>query len=189
VSRDQLHGAEHLAARRATMLRVFRAFSARWPKAFAMGRADELMPIWLQSLSHVDTTVLEPAAIQFAAEHEGRYPPDPPDFARFARQMEQRHFRADAIDKGGDAPLVPSTDKQLDRIDQMGRWAHKRLGSWGKVATVWALLWETAPDDAARTAVRDGTLDREVFRDAVEAVERGVRPTSARHLDVGVTAA
>ena len=53
-----------------------------------------------------------------------------------------------------------------------GRLARPRALLGDASASVWALLWQTAPTDADRIAVRCGTLDREVFRDAVATIQR-----------------
>lgn len=188
MSRDtrDLPGAEHAAARRAQLLKALRLLAARWPKYFAPDRAEALVPVWQEATGGIDPDVFERAALELAASHQGKYAPEPYQFAQVARRLEARYLTVTTGAPDADPLPQPWPEKQLDRIDQMGRWAYARVGSWALVAAVWALLWETAPDDESRTAVRNGTLDREVFRDAVDAVKRGMRPSSARHLTVPI---
>lgn len=93
MSRDEVHGTEHLAARRAALLKAFKAFASRWPKFFAPARVDELLPVWLKAVGGVDVAMIEPAALDFAADYKGRYAPDPAEFGTFARAFERRLTR------------------------------------------------------------------------------------------------
>lgn len=104
-----------------------------------------------------------------------KYPPKPSELGKCARDVTAQYF-ADAmpVPRTVAVELPPIDDgRRWDRIEDLGRYAHRKLGAWqGRVSVeaVWALLWETAPDDEARHAVRAGTLDREMFREAVAAV-------------------
>lgn len=159
--------------RRNAMTTVFRTLASRWPKVFAAGRVSELVPVWVAALEYVRTDVLEPAAVRFCAESTGTYAPSPPEFARFAKAMQRQHTAVTAPTPT-EMP-APDSQKDSDRIEKLSAWAHQRLGTWALVAEVWALLAETAPDADHRQAVRDGTVDREVFREAVTAVQHGRR--------------
>lgn len=87
---SDVHGSEHLAARRAALVKAFRGLASRWPKFFAPSRVDELIPVWLRAVAGIDVAVLEPAALEFAASQSGKYAPEPNAFAAFARSMERR---------------------------------------------------------------------------------------------------
>lgn len=160
--------------RRNALVAMFRLLASRWPKIFAASRSGELMPVWATALGGVETSVLEPAALQFCAESSAKYAPDPAEFAKFARGLQAKHLRIASPEQTPELP-APESTKQSERIESMSRWAFERLASWPLVAEVWALLLETAPDDAHRAMVRDGTIDRLVFRDAVAAVQNGAR--------------
>lgn len=161
--------------RRNALVNVFRTLASRWPKVFAADRTSELVPVWVVALEYVRTDVLEPAAVQFCASSTGSYAPSPPEFARFAKALQKQRAGTTDQPTAPAAPPAPDLPKEAERIDALGRWAHQRLGSWALVAEVWALLMETAPDPDHRASVRHGTVDREVFREAVAAVHAGRR--------------
>jgi hypothetical protein len=159
--------------RRNAFVAVFRVFASTWPKVFATSRVGELLPVWTAALGSVQTDVLEPAAVRYVAEEGSSYPPKPAGFAKFARAVQAQHHGT--VAKPAEAAPVPDLPKDAERLDAMGRWAFGQLGTWALVAEAWALLMETAPDADHRAAVRDGSVDREVFREAVHAVQRGKR--------------
>lgn len=162
--------------RRNAFVAMFRTLASRWPQRFNAERVPELIPTWGVALEYVRTDVLEPAAVQFCAESTASYAPSPPEFSRFAKAMQRKHQAV-----GGDAPAeavelpAPDSAKDSARIEKLSTWAHRQLGTWPLVAEAWALLADTAPDAEHRQAVRDGTVDREVFREAVTAVQNGRR--------------
>jgi hypothetical protein len=159
--------------RRNAMTGAFRTLASRWPKVFSAGRVSELVPVWVTALEYVATDVLEPAAVQFCAESTGSYAPSPPEFARFAKALQRKHTIA--TQPAAVEMPEPDSAKNCDRIEKLSHWAHERVGTWALVAEVWALLADTAPDAEHRQQVRDGTVDREVFREAVLAVKNGRR--------------
>ena len=160
--------------RRNAMTNVFRTMASRWPKVFNAARVSELAPVWATALEYVATDMLEPAAVQFCAESTGSYAPNPPEFARFAKALQRKHTSTTQPVGTIEIP-APASDKDSGRIEKLSQWAHERVGSWALVAEVWALLADTAPDAEHRQQVRDGTLDRETFREAVAAVQSGRR--------------
>jgi hypothetical protein len=160
--------------RRHAMGAVFRTLASRWPKVFSAGRVSELVPVWAAALEYVPTDVLEPAALQFCAESTGSYAPSPPEFSRFAKALHRRHSATSPAAAPVEIP-APFSGKDVARIEKLSKWAYRQLGTWPLVAEVWAVLMDTAPDTEHRQAVRDGTMDREVFREAVLAVQNGRR--------------
>ena len=160
--------------RRHAMGAVFRTLASRWPKVFSAGRVSELVPVWAAALEYVPTDVLEPAALQFCAESTGSYAPSPPEFSRFAKALHRRHSATSPAAAPVEMP-TPDIGKDLPRIEKLSAWAYRQLGTWPLVSEVWALLNETAPDATHRQGVRDGTIDREIFREAVAAVQQGRR--------------
>lgn len=160
--------------RRNAFVAMFRTLASRWPQRFNAERVPELIPTWGVALEYVRTDVLEPAAVQFCAESTASYAPSPPEFARFAKGLQRQRSAVTDAAPAVDVP-APTTDKQSERIEKLSQWAYRQLGTWPLVAEVWALLAETAPDAEHRAHVRNGTLDREVFREAVTAVQNGRR--------------
>lgn len=161
--------------RRNAMTTVFRTLASRWPKVFNAARVSELAPVWCAALEYVKTDVLEPAALQFCAESTATYAPSPPEFARFAKGLQRRHTAVGPDNPEPGAIPEPDSAKDGDRIEKLSRWAYRQLGTWPLVAEVWALLADTAPDADHRQALRDGAVDRDVFREAVLAVQNGRR--------------
>lgn len=159
--------------REAEIVQVFRTFSSRWPKFFAATRVGELLPVWATALESLPMGMLPTAALSYCAHHEGKFAPEPGQFARFARGLVAKHTAAS--DPAAVEMPAPDSSKDGDRIERLSRWAYRQLGTWPLVAEVWALLADTAPDAARRQQLRDGTIDREVFRDAVNAVQNGRR--------------
>ncbi len=162
--------------RRNAFVAMFRTLASRWPQRFNAERVPELIPTWGVALEYVRTETLEPAAVQFCAESTGTYAPSPPEFAKFAKALHRKHqaVGGEAQPEAADVP-APDSAKDSARIEKLSTWAYRQLGTWPLVAEVWALLADTAPDAAHRQAVRDGTVDREVFREAVTAVQNGRR--------------
>lgn len=146
--------------------------AVHWPKlklaADASEAADVLVAGYARACGSSDHELIIEAAHRWAAEHD--FAPKPVELGRLARQLTaQRRGDPDVVVA---APVqAPAPDKDLTRIDELGRWALKRI-TQAQLASVWALLWQTAPTDADRIAVRCGTLNREVFRDAVATIQR-----------------
>lgn len=174
MSNSDVQGQQYLAERRVALLKVFRAFCSRWPRFFGTDRTDELLPVWLSAVAGIDVSVLEPAAIDYAATNGGRYAPEPRIFADHARLHASRVNGSDTV---YEAHQHQSTDdiKEDNRIDTLGWRAHAVLTSWSLVGEVWALLWQTAPTDDHALAVRRGLVPYDVFDEAVEAVRKGAR--------------
>lgn len=173
MSSEEVRGQEHLAARRAALHKVFRAFASRWPYFFGPARADELLPVWLKGVAGIDVALLEPAAIELAASTTGRAP-EPRVFGDFARAYGEKLSNSNR-EYVGIAPASIEHLKDANKVDALGRRAYHVLLSWRLVGEVWALLYSTAPHDDQRTAVREGRVPYDVFDDAVAAVKRGVR--------------
>lgn len=162
--------------RRNAFVAMFRRLATRWPQRFNAEKVGELVPVWAVALEYVRTETLEPAAVQFCAESTASYPPTPPEFSRFAKALQCKHQAVDGESPAAAVELpAPDMTKDAERIDRLSTWAYRQLGTWPLVAEVWALLADTAPDAEHRQAVRDGTVDREVFREAVTAVQNGRR--------------
>lgn len=161
--------------RRNAFVAMFRRLATRWPQRFNAEKVGELVPVWAVALEYVSTDVLEPAAVQFCAESTASYAPSPPEFSRFAKAMQRKHHGVADVATGQVEMPAPDMTKDAERIDKLSTWAYRQLGTWPLVAEVWALLADTAPDAEHRQAVRDGTVDREVFREAVTAVQNGRR--------------
>ena len=172
--------------RRRVLARALEVLATRWPRFFAPSRGAELLAVWMQATAGCAAATLVPAATKLAAEHEGPAP-SPRAFAAVARELGRKHLGHEAS-APAPPPELPELPHDLRRIASMSEWAYQQLGSWPQVTSVWALLWETAPDDDARAAVRYGTVDRLVFRDAVQAVQRGRRASSAPTLGVALGA-
>lgn len=188
MSRDEVRGQEHLAVRRAALLKVFRAFASRWPRFFGPARADDLLPVWLNGTAGVDPNVLEPAAIEFAANSQGKWYPDPPAFAQFARQWSNRVLGVTEPPAFAEAQDTGHL-KHASRIDMLSRRAHGRLGTQQRVSDVWGLLFRTAPSPDHRDAVRRGDVPYDVFDEAVDAIERNAFHAPAGPLHESMTRA
>jgi hypothetical protein len=168
----------------AATIAALAALARQWPKAMALaldptdaGRA--YMADFAYAMKGADLRAIPLAAREYVAE--GSMPPKPADLGRLAREISAQHFPPTFRDpqRIDQAPAQPVTHLQNpDRIDLLGHRAHKQLGSWKLVAEVWALLWDTAPHDDNRAAVRRGDVPSDVFDDAIAAVGRGVRAKS-----------
>jgi len=169
----------------AATITALTALARQWPKAMALaldasdaGRA--YMADFAYAMKGADLRAIPLAAREYVAE--ASMPPKPSDLGRLARELTATHFPPtfrDSQHQGEHAPAQSTTHlRNPDRIDLLGHRAHTQLGTWPLVAEVWALLWESAPHDDNRVAVRRGDVPSDVFDDAIAAVGRGVRAKS-----------
>lgn len=171
MSRDEVHGREHLVARQVAMAKAFQHFAALWPNKFHQKHHATLLTLWIDGTGGIDTDLLEPAARRYCSQKAGQYPPKPAEFGMYARAMQAQHTRSSA------AASAPSDGEQsmheyydVERCDTLGNRAYAVLGAWTWVAEVWALIWKTAPHQDNRDAARRGQVPTDVFDDAVEAI-------------------
>lgn len=147
--------------------------AAHWPKAMGLAKqqtedAEQFIGSYARACASCDHELIVEAAHRWCADAE--FAPKPVELGKIARSLTTQR-RGGAMFASTAVAEQPVVAKNTQRIDELGRWALQRVGR-DRLADVWALLWKTATSDAERDAVRNGTLDREVFRLAVQRIQQ-----------------
>lgn len=161
------------------------SLSRQWPKAMALAldsseAGREYMADYAYAMKGADLRAIPLAARAWVGENS--MPPKPADLGKLAREITREQFPTTYRDIQQLRPT--STERQDtselkngDRITVLGHRAHKVLGTWRRVGEVWGLLFQTAPTDDHREAVRRGDVPYDVFDEAVDSIRRGIRAT------------
>lgn len=157
------------------------SFARHWPKAMGLAvmpndAGRQFIAEYAHALLGCDLAAIPHAALRWVSENER--PPKPRDFAMLARQV-SKEMRppqyGDAVRKQHDAPALPLTPEQMQRIEQRARRIHSFVKTWRGVGETWALLLHTAPTPDAKHAVRVGDVPLDVVDEAIKAYLRGSR--------------
>lgn len=156
---------------------ALQTLARHWPRTFALandasdaGRA--FLTEYAFALSGVDVRAIPEAVRRWIAKQN--YGPRAAELAEIARTV-AREMRSSS----GVAEPLPEvhappirTTRRTDLMRVIGETAYAELGSWRLVSEMWALLQRTAPNEAARAAVFDGTVPLSIVDDAIAAVKR-----------------
>lgn len=160
------------------------ALARQWPRAMQLAlesttAGQEYLADYAAAMRGVDLRAIPMAAREWIATES--MPPRPADLGKLARELTRQHFPTIFASSAvvTTQPHQPIEHlKNAVAIDALSKRAHAVLGSWQRTGKVWALLFQTAPSDDHREAVRIGNVPYDVFDDAVERIRSGVRPKS-----------
>jgi len=146
-----------------------------WPRTFTLAKdtsdaGTQFVNDYAFPLSGVDINAILQTARRWISENSK--PPSAAELANLARKIARELRTVDKPKPEQPELLPPPLSARVRRINAIGTVVHKELGTWRAVSQFWSLLHETAPDDAARAALFDGTIDSGVIDDAVAAIKR-----------------
>ncbi len=183
MSRDEVHGREHLVARHVAMTAALTELGLVWPRKFAADHIPSLLGLWLESANGLDTDLLRPAARHIAKNAKsGTYPPAPGDLAEIGWALKKAR---EVLTEPAPAPHIPviADDRDVDSVDRLYVLAAKHLRQHGHtgglakpIAQIWALLFEAqAGDVELEQLVRRGLVYDSVWLATVDAWRSGAR--------------
>lgn len=151
----------------------------QWPRPLALafdaseaGRA--FMADYAFAMKGADLRAIPIAAREWIGAET--YAPRPAELGKLAREITRDQFPPTfrAEHRATSAQEITHL-RNPERIDKLGHFGFKVLGSWRLVGEVWALLHQTAPSPDHTSAVVRGDVPYDVFEEAVNAVKNGKR--------------